>query len=51
MWATDHQGEYPKSLDELTPDCLVTIPICPVSGSGSDTYSSSYQAVDAPVCY
>ncbi len=40
MWSTDNAGKYPKSLNELTPNYLKSIPTCPVAGS--DTYSSSY---------
>jgi hypothetical protein len=40
MWATDHEGRYPESLQQLTPEYLRAIPECPAAGM--DTYSDSY---------
>lgn len=40
MYSTDYAGAYPKSMNQLTPNYLKTIPSCPVAGT--DTYSSSY---------
>lgn len=40
MWFTDHEGKYPESLSELTPDYLRFIPECP--SAGMDTYSEGY---------
>ena len=41
MWATDHDGKYPQSLAELTPDYLVEIPQC--AAAAADTYSATYE--------
>ncbi len=41
MFSTDHDGEYPHSMDQLTPDYFRTIPQCPEAGE--DTYSASYR--------
>lgn len=49
MWATDHDGTYPKSLSELTPDYLKMIPDCPAARS--DTYSSTYNPSTEPINY
>ena len=43
MWATDYDGEYPTSLEQLTPNYLQSIPVCPAAGK--DTYSVSYRVV------
>lgn len=52
MYATDSNEVYPKSLGELTPNYLKTIPDCPYAES--DTYSKSYRVetmrVDEVVC-
>lgn len=40
MWATDNNGEYPESMDQLTPDYLRLIPECPAAQE--DTYSATY---------
>ncbi len=49
MWAVDHEGKYPTSLAELTPDYLKMVPHCPVSDT--DTYSSTYQTLAEPKNY
>ncbi|MFN8607033.1 MAG: hypothetical protein U0931_05855 [Vulcanimicrobiota bacterium] len=36
MYARDHGGKYPKSLDELVGKYMVEVPICP--SAGSNTY-------------
>ncbi|MBS2037002.1 hypothetical protein JST97_18575 [bacterium] len=41
MWATDHNGHYPKELKELVPKYIEHVPPCPAAGT--DTYSSSYR--------
>jgi hypothetical protein len=41
MWASDHGGRYPPSVDLLTPGYLRTLPTCPAAGR--DTYSASYE--------
>ena len=46
MWAADHQGKYPASLQELTPGILKTIPKC--NAAQMDTYSASYTHTDSP---
>lgn len=46
MWSTDNQGRYPRSLRQLTPDYLKTLPHCPQAGS--DTYSASYTRSESP---
>lgn len=40
MWSTDYSGEYPETLDQLTPNYLRAIPTCPAAGE--DTYSAGY---------
>lgn len=41
MWASDHGGHYPPSLDALVYcNYLKTLPTCPAAGS--DTYSATY---------
>ena len=40
MYTTDHQGKYPKSLDEIAPAYIREIPQCPAAEK--DTYSPSY---------
>jgi hypothetical protein len=49
MFASDHQGRYPKSLAELVPVYLKSIPPCP--GAGRDSYSASYVVRNQPDCY
>lgn len=46
MWAADHQGRYPKKLEELTPEYLRSIPTCPTAGK--DTYSEKYESALEP---
>lgn len=46
MWSTDHEGKYPASLAELTPDYLKYIPACPAAGK--DTYSGTYSSFHDP---
>lgn len=41
MWAADHGGAYPDSLQALVPEYLRVIPECPVSHA--DTYSDTYR--------
>ena len=41
MWSTDNSGRYPTSLEQLVPNYLRTIPLCPEAGR--DTYSASLQ--------
>ena len=41
MYATDHAGNYPKSLKELIPTYIKSIPACPAAGQ--DTYSPSWR--------
>lgn len=45
MWATDYNGEYPKTLDQLAPDYLLRLPICPAAGE--QTYVQSYSSQPA----
>lgn len=40
MYATDHSGQYPEDLKELTPTYLPTLPRCP--SADSDTYKAGY---------
>lgn len=49
MYSTDHSGRYPKSLGELSPNYLRTIPTCPAVER--DTYSTSYQSAATPDAY
>lgn len=46
MYSTDHQGHYPSSLQELTPEYLRVVPTCPAARS--DTYSQSYEVTTNP---
>lgn len=46
MWSSDHQGRYPATLAEITPDYLRIIMVCPAHGK--DTYSSTYEATTNP---
>lgn len=39
LYATDHEGEYPRSLDQLAPKYLKVVPACPASDK-SYTYST-----------
>ena len=41
MYSTDYSGRYPVKLQQLVPEYLRSIPICPAAGK--DTYSESYQ--------
>jgi competence protein ComGC len=47
MWASDHKGRYPASLDMLLDkNYLKAIPTCP--GAGADTYSITYECSIKP---
>lgn len=46
MYATDHTGRYPSSLNQLTPNYLRAIPQCP--SARRDTYSENYQRLKNP---
>lgn len=47
MWASDHKGRYPASLEMLIDkNYLKTIPTCP--GAGEDTYSRTYECSIKP---
>jgi len=41
MYSSDHKGLYPKSLAEITPDYLRTLPTCPDGGRMSYRYVST----------
>ena len=41
MYASDHQGNYPKSLQQLTPTYLKSLPTCPAAGR--ETYSAAWR--------
>ncbi|MCW5872921.1 MAG: hypothetical protein KIS61_37085, partial [Candidatus Eremiobacteraeota bacterium] len=41
MYASDHSGRYPASLQELVPKYLQSIPACPAARR--DTYSASWR--------
>lgn len=41
MYASDNQGQCPKTLEALTPSYLKSLPECP--SAGKQTYASSYQ--------
>ncbi len=41
MYATDHSGQYPKTLSELVPRYLPAIPSCP--STHNDTYTTGFQ--------
>lgn len=45
-YACEHDGLYPESLSDLTPEHLTALPICPVAGK--DTHSESYQVRTDP---
>ena len=49
MWYVDHDGAYPESLSQLTPEYLKRIPQCPASGT--DTYTATYRLEKEPVNY
>ncbi len=44
MYSADHQGKYPRSLAELTPNYLRAVPKC--QASGTDTYTSTYKRIE-----
>lgn len=47
MWASDHNGRYPASMEMLTSkNYLKTIPTCPAAGL--DTYSPTYECSIKP---
>lgn len=48
-YRVDNHGELPPSLSYLTPTYLKTLPKCPEAGT--DTYSQSYEFVNAPPIY
>lgn len=41
MWASDHEGRYPKDLKELVPKYIEHVPPCPAALK--DTYSATYR--------
>ena len=49
MYSTDNSGHYPKSLKQLVPKYLLSIPPCPAAGK--ETYSSSYTSATYPDSY
>lgn len=49
MWAVDHGGQYPTTVSQLSPDYLLSTPVCPAAGQ--DTYSASYQLKGDPRTY
>ena len=46
MYATDHQGQYPASIKEITPNYLRAVPKCPAYGK--DSYSTNYKRTVDP---
>lgn len=40
MYSTDNSGQYPDSIDKLSPDYLRVIPTC--AAAGENTYNKSY---------
>jgi hypothetical protein len=44
MYSTDHDGEYPVSLDELVPKHLDKLPECPAAEKMSYEYSTGLNA-------
>lgn len=40
-YAADHQGQYPKTLGEMSPDYIRLFPECP--RAGSNTYTAGYK--------
>lgn len=50
MWSSDNSGDYPDSLDKLTPNYLKTLPICPTRGAKPYTYEMvKVEYLDTPV--
>lgn len=49
MWMTDNRGAYPASLQNLLPNYLRIIPLCPAAGT--DTYSTAYRVASSPAGY
>lgn len=49
MYSTDNSGHYPKSLTQLEPKYLPSIPPCPAAGK--ETYCSSYTSNTHPDSY
>lgn len=49
MYADDHEGTFPESLEALTPEYLRQIMVCP--SAEKDTYSSSYSRNTEPDGY
>jgi hypothetical protein len=46
MYSCDHQGHYPKSLAELVPQYVISLPKCPAAGV--ETYSSGLATASQP---
>lgn len=46
MYSCDHQGRYPKSLAELVPQYVISLPKCPAAGV--ETYSSGLTTASQP---
>lgn len=38
MYRADHTGRLPESLDQLVPEYLAGLPVCPYASSGTDKY-------------
>lgn len=49
LYSTDNKGHYPRSLKQICPLYLKTLPTCPAAGK--DTYSSSYKVIVNPDAY
>ena len=46
MYSYEHQGRYPRSLAELVPQYVISLPKCPAAGA--DTYSSGLATASQP---
>lgn len=49
MYSCDHQGHYPKSLAELVPQYVISLPKCPAAGV--DTYSCGLATASQPAMF
>lgn len=49
MYASDHNGRYPETMDALSPNYLYPKLKCPATGS--DTYSVAYRSTSSPAYY
>jgi hypothetical protein len=49
MYSSDNAGRYPRTLSQLTPKYLKSIPTCPVAGA--DTYSAGFVSSSRPDWY